>query len=94
MCVLERESMRGKHLQPSRDGVRRVGDCSCVGGEGMNTMQGYGVDELRYERGFSYTTQPIQFSGCVGREGWQSWHDPCAAGNEVHTTLQDIWSNA
>lgn len=86
--------MRGKHLQPSRDRVRRVGDCSCVGGESMNNMQGYGVSELRYERGFSYTTQPIQLSSCVGRVGWQRCRDSLASGNEVHTTLQDIWSNA
>lgn len=42
--------MRGKHPQPSQDGVRSVGDSSCVGGEGMNNMQSYAVDELCYER--------------------------------------------
>lgn len=49
--------MRGKHPQPSQDGVRSVGDSSCVGGEGMNNMQSYAVDELCYEReGGSYIT--------------------------------------
>lgn len=79
--VLESESMRGKDPQPSQDGVRSVGDSSCVGGESMNNMQSYAVDELCYERG--RVTQRLV------RVGWER----CQPDSQRCTALQDIWSN-
>lgn len=67
--------MRGKHPQPSQDGVRSVGDSSCVGGEGMNNMQSYVVDELCYERGESYTTLGQSGPGAMSA-GFAALHSP------------------
>lgn len=55
-CECWSESMCGKHPQPSQNGVRSVGDSSCVGTEDMNNMKGYVDDKLRYEKEEGYTT--------------------------------------